>query len=113
MVAASVDSRIGGWAEGLLLGALGVRFVKEVALALLALAAALIVIAPVLAFVRWVYAEAGIYWLLVIVTVAGVSLLLYQARIRSWLFYRRAAERRRAGVWDAKPRDRTAAERES
>lgn len=95
-----------------MLGALGVRLAKEVGLGLLALAAALIVIAPVLAFVRWVYAEAGIYWLLVIVTVAGVSLLLYQARVRSWLFYRSAAERRRAVAWDAKPRDKTAAERE-
>ena len=81
-------------------------------LGLLALGAALVVIAPILAFVRWIYAEAGIYWLLAIVTVAGVSLLFYQAKVRSWLFYRRSAERRRAVAWDAKPRERRAAERE-
>jgi hypothetical protein len=78
------------------LGTIGIRLTKQLALSLLALAAALIVILPVLAIVHRIYTSAGIYVLLAAVVVTGCVILFYQARVRPWLPHRPGVERRRA-----------------
>ena len=60
------------------------RVLKEVGMGALAIIAALIVLLPALWIVNLLF-QVGLYTLLIVTILVGAALLLYQARLRSWL----------------------------